>query len=120
MAKDFTPAGTKMEGAYENDRNACYAKLYEAVILECWNVVEKKVICAHHLTFITIDRRDGFDYQIVHEIPSADALIFDHEVAKKIWGEDLYLSRLAELAVTSVKDRDELLSRMYYGRSKSK
>src|SRR5579862_3341117 len=84
-SSDYTPTGLKIEGAYENDRNAESADCFKAVIREAFGV--KDVIIAHHLVYEKEEtREDGFAYQIVEEIPSADSLIFDHGVAKKIWG----------------------------------
>lgn len=117
MKRDFTPGGMKLEGAWENDRNSVWAKLYEDIICEAWDVKDRKVICAHHLTFVRVEVRGGFEYQIVQEVPSADALIFDHEVARRLWG-DRFLYVLAQLAREPVERRDQLLSRLYYSRVK--
>ena len=115
-SKDFTPTGLKVEGAYENDRNAESRDLFKAIIREAYGVQD--VIIAHHLVYETSERRpDGFDYQVVEEIPSADALIFDHGVAKKIWGTD-YLTVLAQLAVLPCPDRDRKLAALYASRKK--
>src|SRR5690348_13154117 len=84
-AKDFTPGGLKINGAYENDRNAAAADLFKAIIREACGV--KDVIIAHHLVYVNEEQRDGFTYQVVEEVPSADTLIFDHDIAQKIWGE---------------------------------
>lgn len=112
---DFTPIGTKIEGAYENDRNAENADLYKAIIREAYGV--KDVIIAHHLVYVKEEKRaDGFNYQIVEEVPSADSLIFDHEVAKKIWGPTYRLA-LSRLALEPIETRDKLLSDMYKGRN---
>ena len=111
--KDFSPMGTKLEGNYENDRNADSAELFKDIIREAYGV--KDVIIAHHLVYVTVEKRDGFDYEIVQEIPSADSLIFDHAVAKKIWGEQWRLI-LTRLAAEPVETRDSLLHMLYYGR----
>jgi hypothetical protein len=116
MSSDFTPGGMKLEAQYENDRNVASAKLFEDIILEAFDVQDRKVICAHHLTFVRAERReDGFTYQIVQEIPSADALIFDHEIAAKIWGPE-FQHILTLLALRPVETRDQLLAELYYGR----
>lgn len=113
--KDFTPGGIKIEGAYENDRNADYAKLYKDIIREVFGV--KDVIVAHHLCYETHEpRADGFDYHFVEEIPSADTLIFDHAVAKKLWGDNNYRSVLSDLALEPTETRDDLLAKLYYNR----
>jgi hypothetical protein len=112
-ANDFTPGGTKIEGQYENDRNAENSELYKAMIRECFGVSD--VIIAHHLVYVTSEKRDGFEYQIVEEIPSADTLIFDHDIAKKIWG-DGFRDVLVKLALEPPETRDRLCAELYYGR----
>ncbi len=111
--KDFTPTGIKIDGAYENDRNADCADVLKDIIREAYGVND--VIIAHHLVYVTVEKRNGFDFQVVEEIPSTDTLIFDHEVARKIWGPD-FKAVLVKLAVEPVETRDVLLSEMYYGR----
>lgn len=111
--KDFSPNGTRLEGNYENDRNADSAELFKAIIREVYNV--KDVIIAHHLVYVCEEKRDGFDYQIVQEIPSADSLIFDHDVARKLWGAS-YKDKLVQLAAEPVATRDALLAKLYHER----
>lgn len=115
-ATDFTPTGIKIEGAYENDRNVENNELYKAIIREAYGVTD--VICGHHLVYQTEEKRaDGFTYQIIEEIPSADALIFDHAVARKVW-PDNWQDNLTRLALTPVEngERDKLLADLYHGR----
>lgn len=117
LTKDFTPGGTKINGAYENDRNGNSADLFKAVIREAYGV--KDVIIAHHLVFVREEHRDdGFTYQIVEEVPSADCLLFDHEVARRIWGEE-WEAALTRLALTPPEHRDEVFAKMYYNRERS-
>jgi hypothetical protein len=109
--KDFTPTGLKIEGAYENDRNAVSSDLFKAIIREAYGV--RDVICGHHLVFERDEKRaDGFTYQIIEEIPSADSLIFDHDVAKVIWG-GRWKEVLTDLALEPVSTRDKLLTDLY-------
>lgn len=112
-AKDYTPNGLRIEGSYENDRNADSADLFKAIIRECYNVTD--VIIAHHLVYVKVEKRDGFDFQIVEEVPSADALIFDHDVAKRLWGDD-WQNKLTRLALEPVETRDKLLATLYQAR----
>lgn len=115
-ATDFTPTGLKVEGAYENDRNSENSQLYKDIIREAYGVTD--VICGHHLVYEARETRaDGFTYEVIQEVPSADALIFDHEVAKKIWGEN-YKWFLMQLALEPIATRDAKLKQFYYSRSK--
>ncbi|MGM5019247.1 hypothetical protein [Tardiphaga sp. 367_B4_N1_1] len=114
---DFTPSGIKLEGPYENDRNGEHADLYKAIIREAFNVTD--VICGHHLVYQVEDKRDdGFTYTFVEEVPSADTLIFDHAVAKKIWGEENFKWFLMQLALEPIETRDAKLAEYYYARGK--
>lgn len=109
---DFTPTGIKIEGTYENDRNSEYAEVFKAIIKEVFGVSD--VICGHHLSYEVRDKRaDGFIYTFVNEIPSADALIFDHDIAKKVWGEASFKTVLVRLALEPVATRDALLAKLY-------
>lgn len=114
MKEDFTPTGMKIEGAYENDRNREGAPVFKAIIREVFGVQD--VICGHHLIFEFREKRDdGFVYDIVQEIPSADCLIFDHEIARKVWGSS-FKQVLMQLAVEPIETRDALLQQLYEGR----
>jgi hypothetical protein len=113
--KDFTPTGVKIEGAYENDRNADSADLFKEILREVYGV--KDVIIAHHLVYVTEEQRgDGFHYQIVEEVPAADTLIFDHEVARKLWGH-AWRANLTALALEPPESRDCLLAKLYHART---
>lgn len=113
--KDYSPNGMKLEGIWENDRNAEDRDVLSAVIREAFDV--DQVIVAHHLVYVKTEKRDGYDYQIVEEIPSADTLIFDHEVAKKIWGPTLWKDTLARLALEPAETRDALFTNLYKSRA---
>lgn len=113
---DYTPGGIKIEGAYENDRNAAGSQLFKDILRECFEV--RDCIVGHHLIYAFEEKRaDGFTYQIIEEIPSADTLIFDHQIAKHIWGRN-YQAVLCALAVEPPETRDKLLATLFYGRRK--
>lgn len=115
MNNDFTESGLKVEGAWENDRNTNSKDLFKDIIREAFDVED--TIIGHHLLYVVEDKRpDGFTYQVVQEIPSADALIFDTGVAKKIWGNS-WKEKVRRLAVEPCDTRDALLAEMYYNRT---
>lgn len=117
LDKDYTPNHLKLIGPYENDRNSVYADLYKAIIREVYGVTD--VICGHHLVMQIAEKRaDGFTYQVVQEVPSADELIFDHEVARKLWGDNQFKDVLCQLACEPIATRDVKLAELFYGRGK--
>lgn len=107
----------KTEGHHENERNERNRDLYADMIKEAHNVTT--VIVGHHLVYEDkITGPDGFVYHVPAEIPSADALIFDHHEARIIWGEDEFEGVLVRLALEPVATRDDVLRQLYYNRSK--
>ena len=112
--KDYTPGGLRLEGQWENDRNAENRDLYAAILREVYGA--DQCIIAHHITYSVTEKRDGSDYYIVEEIPSADTLIFDHAVARTLWGSQWH-EVLMRLAVEPVETRDALLAQFFYTRS---
>lgn len=123
--KDYrtTKEGTrfKLEGPWENDRNQDSRQLFKDILKEAYmeeGATSFDSIIGHHLSYEAhYTGEDGFPYTVVQELPSADSLIFDHDVAKKLWG-DGWKEELVLLALTPVEDRDEMLANRYYGRAK--
>jgi hypothetical protein len=114
LEQDYTPSGLKIEGPWENDRNTLSKDLFKAVFKEVFNADES--IIGHHLIYVYEDKReDGFTYQVVQEIPSADTLIFDHTCMQKVFG-DCYKDVLMKLACEPAETRDKLFAELYYSR----
>ena len=114
MADYMTETGLRLEGTFENFRNSNNSDLFKEVLREAHGVQD--VIIAHHIVYVIEEKRtDGFAYQIVEEIPSADCLLFDHDIAKKIWGAD-YIAVLQRLVAEPCETRDELFAHLYRNR----
>lgn len=114
MGQDYTPTGMRVEGPFENDRNARMRECFKEVIRKVYGVQD--VIVGHHLVYVVAYKdKDGFEIQVIEEIPAADTLLFDHDVAQKLWGDE-WQGVLTRLACTPVGDRDELFRSLYYGR----
>lgn len=111
-ADQFTPCGLKLEGGFENKRNQLNADLFKWIIRKCYGVGD--VIIGHHIVYVATEKRkdeatgNWHDYTIVEEIPSADALIFNHKVARHLFG-DRFKDRLAYLATLDTVERDAYL-----------
>lgn len=121
MSANFTPNGMKVYQGYENDRNMAMEGLIEDIVREVFGA--RKCIVAHHITFVLeetrTDPKTGMQYQhqLVQELPCADGLIFDHDIATKIWPKT-WREVLRTLACEPVATRDKRLADFYYSRSK--
>ena len=116
MSACVNELNVRSEGDCENGRNRAGKEIFSAIIREAYKVED--VICGHHIIYEAAQKgSNGFVYHDPQEIPSADALIFNHDVAKVIWGKDYYLAALRRLAVEPVETRDALLQRMYNNRN---
>lgn len=92
----------------ETKRNIDGIDLFESMIREAYDGVTL-VIAGHHIMFM----REG--HSIPCEVASADTLIFDHEIAGRIWKERRH-ETLARLAAEPPANRDALLRELYFGR----
>lgn len=116
MQSHYTETGLRLEGSFENDRNAAMSQCFKDCIREAHGVQD--VIIAHHLVYVVEElHKDGFKYTVVEEIPSADTLIFDHIIAQKIWG-DAWKACLQQLVAEPAETRDQLFHLMFYARKK--
>jgi hypothetical protein len=105
-----TPAPVGKEYlSYETARNHTSHSLFTDILHEAFGKADETVI-GHHVCFSA----DGGD--TLQEIPSADSMIFDHDIAKKIWGVG-YKDVLSRLAQVPAEERDALLGEMYYNRA---
>lgn len=86
---------------FENDRNKKHAALYTRLI----SLAEGKdcsIMIGHHLTF-------EHPTQDAIEIPSADTMLFDHDVMGRVFGQNA-TGLMVTLASTPVDSRDAILA----------
>ena len=115
MSSCVLPTGIRKEGDCENERNLASSDLFKAIMREAFDVQD--VICGHHIIYEKMQMgNDGYPYHFPQEIPSADALIFNHDVARKIWGDNEWRDNLVALALEPVATRDKLLYQLYHNR----
>ena len=88
--------------ATETERNKKYAPLYTAIIKKAYGCNEA-VLIGHHLCF----EHDN-DISTEDEIPSADSLIFDHDIMRTVFGDNA-ASVISTLALSPVSVRDDML-----------
>lgn len=85
---------------FENDRNKKNAALYEAILKKAWGS-ETQVLIGHHIC-----TEQNKDLNTENEIPSADTLIFDHEIMMKVFG--IYcMSYMTRLVLLPAEERDQ-------------
>lgn len=95
---------------YENDRNHRHAAVYERFLRRALDKPEVAVLIGHHITFEFDCDGDGkLDIATMNEVPSADCLLFDHELMGKVFGKHA-LTIMATLSQVSCEERDELFA----------
>jgi hypothetical protein len=90
----------------ENARNKRNASLYERLLKRAIgeNVA---VLVGHHITF-----EIGGDLSTENEIPSADCLMFDHDIMTAVFG-DRAIPIMHELVHLTCDERDALLAKHF-------
>lgn len=97
--------------SYENDRNHRNAELYERFLRMALDKPEVAVLIGHHITFEFDCDGDGkLDISTMNEVPSADCLLFDHELMGKVFGPHASII-MATLSQVPCEERDELFGR---------
>ena len=67
----------------ENERNKAHAALYEQMLRHAYREQRDcAVLIGHHLTF-----QFGGSIETENEIPSADTLLFDHDIMTRLFGD---------------------------------
>lgn len=103
--KPGEPQDGMQRGEFETRRNTSHNKLFEAMLHETYGDITN-IGVGHHVMLW----REGASTP--SEFPSADCVIFDHTIAKRIWG-DGWKEALQRLAVEPAESRDRLLGEMY-------
>lgn len=91
---------------FENARNKAHAAVYADLMRRAFagdDQASCAVLIGHHLTFEL-----GGDLDTENEIPSADCLMFDHDIMYKVFGPNA-LSIMQHLATVPVEKRDDML-----------
>lgn len=93
---------------FENARNKRNAATYVAMMKLAFGE-DCEILIGHHLTF-----EQGGKLDTENEVPSADTLLFDHDVMKAVFSHR-YLEVMKELASVPAESRDEVLRRELNG-----
>jgi len=86
----------------ENSRNKLHANLYTDLIQRALGPVD--VLVGHHLCF-----EANHDISTENEIPSADTLLFDHDIMIKVFGGRA-IEIMQRLAAEPAEQRDAILA----------
>lgn len=92
--------------SYENDRNRQHAQLYVDIVKDALGC-EWAVLVGHHILY----EKDG-NVETEGEIPSADTLMFDHEIMTAVFGSDA-IPLMQELVAVPASERDAILAQRY-------
>lgn len=88
---------------YEDERNQRNHRLYERMLRRAFGGADVTVLIAHHLNFMT----EGMDKPV--EIPSADTLMFDHDIMTRVFGHSRAHEIMRQLATVPCDMRDDVL-----------
>jgi hypothetical protein len=85
----------------ENDRNTHNGLNFIDIIKKAFGVNEV-VMVGHHFVFEPTEAMKKLDLSQLNEIPSADTLIFDHDIMTAVFGADakIIMAQLSQLPVT--------------------
>lgn len=91
---------------FENERNKRYAWLYRDLVQHAFGG-DWQTLVGHHVLY-----QQGSNLETEGEIPSADTLMFDHDIMHAVFGRDC-IEIMRELASVPCDQRDALLERYY-------
>lgn len=89
--------------SYEQNRNHTHAALYTRILQLAGIGKNIAVLVGHHIGF-----EFNGDIETENEIPSADTLIFDHDIMSRVFGSNC-VAIMAELATIPAERRDARL-----------
>lgn len=93
----------------ENDRNTHHGDVFISLIKRAFGV-DEVVMVGHHFVFEPQSAMTALDLTKLNEIPSADTLLFDHEIMTAVFAGRA-VDIMVECARTPVAHRDEIIRR---------
>lgn len=92
--------------AWENERNVQHGPVFIELIQRAFEV-DEVVMVGHHFVFEPKAAMQHLDLTKLNEIPSADTLLFDHEIMTEVFGPDKAVAIMVALARLPAAKRDE-------------
>lgn len=97
---------------YELGRNKAHSDLYVALLKKALTKLAKgqraEVLIGHHITFELGQEGESLDITTENEIPSADCLMFDHDIMTAVFGGAAG-AIMVQLALKPCQERDAAL-----------
>ncbi len=93
----------------ENDRNVRHGQVFIDLLHRAFGP-EEVIMVGHHFVFEPKDSMQALDLANLNEIPSADTLIFDHDIMGAVFGERA-IPIMGQLAAVPAERREEILAR---------
>lgn len=87
----------------EGKRNRANADLFAAILCIAWGE-ECSIITGHHINF-----QFGGDLSTEDEIPSADCLLFDHDIMSSVFGEEQSKGLMQQIASLRPYERENVV-----------
>lgn len=93
---------------FENDRNTHHGQIFIDLIKRAFRT-DEVVMVGHHFVFEPQEAMQKLDLTQLNEIPSADTLLFDHDIMTAVFGERA-VPLMVEMAKVSCVSRDEIIA----------
>lgn len=91
----------------ENDRNTHHGDVFIDLVKRAFGI-DEVVMVGHHFVFEPQSAMTALDLTKLNEIPSADTMIFDHDIMKEVFG-DKAIPLMMQLAQVRAEERDAIV-----------
>lgn len=93
----------------ENDRNTHHGQVFIDLIRRAFGA-DEVVMVGHHFVFEPKGAMEALDLTKLNEIPSADTMIFDHDIMGAVFGDERAKALMVQCALTRPDERDALIA----------
>lgn len=91
----------------ENDRNTHHGQVFIDILKRAFGF-DEVIMVGHHFVFEPAEAMKNLDLAHLNEIPSADTIIFDHDIMKEVFGDN-FMQVIHECADVPCDQRDAVL-----------
>jgi hypothetical protein len=93
--------------SYENDRNTHHGMIFIEIIKRAFRT-DEVVMVGHHFVFEPESAMRKLNLRKLNEIPSADTMLFDHDIMTAVFGEGA-IPLMIEMAKVPCDKRDDIV-----------